>query len=334
MARTSPLVGNATRTHPAPDAGAAPAPAGAALKEWTVVDLSLANFHITQKPGLANPNTWVFSNPAAGQLRVQNNGNGIGGVPPDSSVENWWGAGTQDGPILILKVGAMNPRPDYADPAGVSANQWRCEDAQLTVQMRYTVDAVGNVNAGNDGTGIGISPGFIFFGADQGADAALVTANPAPPYNSGSYGRSSYYTLRCNKSNPGGGAGHNWDFGVSYSGYASATGSFTGPLGSAGVMNTVQCSVVQSYSNRQSIHEDFGACMGSVFDSRLVDGPGLVRSNESKPGWHGDLEVDGKYVYIALFVLNWTTQDWTAGTHITIEDLRYVVQPMRNRSLT
>ena len=310
----------ATRT--TPPAPVAAGGGGASLKEWTVVDLDTDNFHITQAGGLAAH--WAITNPTAGTLRVQNNGH---------VAESWWGEGTQAGPILILKVGAIDPRPDYADPAGVSANQWRCEDAQLTVQMRYTVDAIGNVNEGNNGTGLGISPGFIFFGEDQGAGAALVTANPVPPYNSSTYGRSAYYKFGCHKDNPTDGGNDTWDIQVSYCGYVAATVIGDTRLGSAGVENTVQVSVVQSYSNRQSIHEDFGACIGSVFDSRVVDGPGLVRSNESKPGFHGNLEVDGKYVYIALFVLNWTTQDWTDGTYITIEDLRYTVQPMRNRSL-
>ena len=295
---------------------------GTALKDWTVVDLDTDNFHITQQGGLAAH--WAITNPTASTLRVQNDGH---------LVESWVQEGTQTGPILILKVGAIDPRPDYADPAGVSANQWRCEDAQLTVQMRYTVDAIGNVNEGNNGTGLGISPGFVFFGADQGADAALVTANPAPPYTSSTYSRSSYYKFGCHKDNPADGGNDTWDVSVSYCDYFAATVIGDTRLGSSGVVNTVQVSLVQSYSDRSDNTKDMGACIGSVFDSRVVDGPGLILANESKPGWDANLEVDGKYVYIALFVLNWTTQDWTDGTYITIEDLRYISQPMRNRSL-
>lgn len=299
------------------------APAGTPLKEWTVVDLDTDNFHITQQGGLAAH--WAITNPTAGTLRVQNN---------NHIVESWVKEGVQTGPVLILKVGAIDPRPDYADPEGVSANQWRCEDAQLTVQMRYTVDAIGNVNGGNNGNGLGISPGFIFFGADQGADAALVTANPAPPYDYGEYSRSSYYKYGCHKDYSAGGSNDVWDVSVSYCDYFAATVIGDTRLGSAGVVNTVQVALVQSYSNRTDNTKDMGTCVGSLFDSRVVDGPGLILTDESKPAWHANLEVDGKYVYIALFVLSWTTDDDTDGTYITIEDLRYTVQPMRNRSLT
>lgn len=292
------------------------------LKGWTVVDLDTDNFHITQQGGLAAH--WAITNPTASTLRVQNDGH---------LVENWYGTGTQTGPILILKVGAIDPRPDYADPAGVSPNQWRCEDAQLTVQIRYSVGAIGNVNEGNNGTGLGLSPGFVFFGADQGAGATLVTADPAPPYTGSTYSRSSYYKFGCQKANPDDGGDDTWSLGVSYNGGVLATQIADSRLGSSGVVNTVQVALVQSYSNRQDNTEDMGACIGSVFDSRVVDGPGLI-SGESKPGWHSSLEVDGKYIYIALFVMTDTTEEWTDGTYITIEDMRYISQPMRNRSLT
>ena len=297
------------------------APAGPALVDWTDIDLTVAGFYLGFS-AVGTAARWTITNPAAGVLRIHNTGN---------SNDNWWGDGTQTGPILIWPV-QLDPRPDYPDPVGYGPNQWRSEDATIMAQITVADPAMGNLGPGGpNATGVGAGIGFVTMANTLGEGAAFIAAAPAPPYQTGSggpQGASCYYSARVNgENNP---AGTNWAFASVGNNLAGADGNFAGPLGTPGVVNTVQATMGQKYT--QTGNDDRTVCFSSFTDNRVTVGGNLDRSS-TQPNYGNLSRAEGRYVYVAIYGMNWSGDAHTQGSYIDVISARFLVQPLRNRSL-
>lgn len=330
MARTIPAPTDATRTVPAPSPAAG---GGPALVEWTEVDLGVTagtpdSFHPMMET-MADLSNWIFSNPSAGVLRIYNN----------SAANPKWESTTQTGPILMLKDQIV-PRT-FTNPAGVTGNQWRAEDALLMIEMTIGTAGFNNDKTGNYGEGLGVGPIVVWMTNDQGSGATLVTNNPKPPYNNGgsSYGGSSYYHARFSKRDTD--TNHDWH-GTTAGGGASGGGFsldwnpvLTSAAGSVGQPNTLMISNGPRYD--ASTSDKQGIFAASLFDNRVTNGSvhlfNASGQSHMQNKFDGNTKSEGKYTYIGIAIQNWKPDPDADGTYLDVTRFRYLVQPLRNRSL-
>ena len=297
-----------------------PAPGGATgtqLKEWIDLDLDLANFHLMAE-NAATLTTYTFSNPTASTLKIEHDTNGV---------QKWEGNGLQAGPVLVWKT-QIDPRPDYT-VAGPTGNQWRSEDCLLQMQMKVA-GTFENGGVAADARTLGVGPIFIFLVADEGSGATFVTNDPVPSYKkSGGANAGSYFHARFNRPND---SSTNFDFSCSSNQHAKNMNGLTGPLADTGVPNTIEISISPHYAASVTGSQNDGTCIASCFDSRVTDG-GVEYGIAMEPSWAPNIRVEDHYLYLGLAVQNWNSDALAAGTEITIEQIRYLVQPVRNRSL-
>ncbi len=320
-------------TRTIPPAPVVPGGAGATHAEWVDVDLNVTggtpdSFHPMMQT-TADLSNWIFSNPSAGVLRIYNN----------SRDDCHWQSNTQTGPILMLKDQIV-PRT-FTNPAGVTGNQWRAEDALLMIEMTIGAAGFNNDKTGNYGECLGVGPIVVWMTNDQGSGATLVTNNPKPPYDNsgGGYGGSSYYHARISKRNAD--ANHDWH-GTTAGGGASGGGFssdwnpvLTSAAGSVGQPNTLMISNGPRYD--ASTSDKQGTFAASLFDNRVTNGS-VHLFNASGQGhmqhkYDGNTKSEGKYTYIGIAIQNWNNGLPSDGTYLDVTRFRYLVQPLRNRSL-
>jgi len=310
-----------------PAAGGAPPAPGNEYAPWIDVDLTVTagvpdGFHLMQDPAPA-AGDWIFSNPAADTLRVYHN----------SRSTPLWQVATQTGPILMVPAQII-PRT-FPNPAGVTGNEWRSEDCTLLVQMKIGTAGFQNDKTGGTGEGLGIGPIIVWMGTDEGTGATLIANNPIPPYNSTTYGGSSYVHNRMSKRN----ADYNDDWhntvGLYYSGGAAwdMWPVITTPAGSAGTANTLQLSTANLYWDASCNKQ--GGVASSLFDSRVDTGSHVYNSGSQDrflSQFDTNIKSERKYCYIGIAIQNWVAGVPSDGTYLDITGFRYCVQPMQNRS--
>ncbi len=143
----------------------AAAAAAAAVEEWTDVDLTTSNFHITAREGATELDKWTISNPTATSMRLLRLSSDVANWNPGSSPAEHY----QRGPAIIFKT-QMDPRPLAAHALdGVTDNRWRHGECQLTVAMRLSVPS----RPGGHGHAIGVGVGSF---------SARMTSAAGPPW--------------------------------------------------------------------------------------------------------------------------------------------------------
>jgi len=332
MARTSPLVGNATRTIPAPDPAAGGG--GAAPAEWTDVPLATSNFHITAREGATELAKWTISNPTATSMRIKrDSGEASNWNPGPLNPLDPWSDQDQRAPAIIFKT-QMDPRPLAADALpGITDNRWRHGECQLTVAMRLSEPS----RPGGYGHAIGCGLSLLFSKTDLGSGAALVTSNPTPPflgslatpdigYAGGWLSKSNNSTIvnwnRAAKSRSGDGtANMNW--------YDNDT--TTGPFGAAGHLDTVVVELPHHPNNGDSNkglfrwwHEDSRVNRAAVNGYYPAGSPGSgVRVDSITQLQSYAFDTEGTYVYIVLMPTIWHPNADAIDSQIDVLELKY-----------
>jgi len=331
MARTSPLVGNATRTIPAPDPAAGGG--GAAPDEWTDMPLDLANFHITAREGATELAKWTISNPTATSMRIKRDSDEVSNWNPGPST--WSGSpgdADQRAPAIIFKT-QMDPRPLAAHAlGGVTDNRWRHGECQLTVAMRLSVPS----RPGGNGHANGVGVGFLFSQTDLGTGAALVTSNPTPPFLGSQASPDICYAAafmgknnnsatvdwnRAAKARGGNMMGVDW----------YDTNTTSGPFGAVGALDTV---VAQLPHHPFNADANKGLFRYWFEDSRV----NRASVNGYYPGGAGGLgsrvdsvsqiqdynfDTEGTYVYVVIMPTIWNSNANVIDSQIDVLELKY-----------
>jgi len=302
-------------------ARSAAAAGGGGPEGWTDVDLTVTNgdpdsFHLMDSNNGYNALTdWVFSNPSAGVLRIRQ----------DSGKPSYWRGTTQNGAILMLPTQII-PRT-FTNPAGVTGNQWRSEDAILFVEMEFGPNGFLNDEQGNKGEGLCIGPILVAFSNDPGTGAALIANNPRPPYanNHAQWGDCSYVT--CGVVKEGNAAGNVWSNKYSLGGNGGTWGTHFGiknsVFGSAGEVNSLGLRMGGTYKNAAS-----GRAVGaaaSMFDSR-VEHLGVKDQWEYVNRYDHRIEVEHRYLYLGIAMDQFIVSN---GVYLDITKFRYRIQPTK-----
>jgi len=293
-------------------------PAGDELVAWTDLDLTVANFHAMARAGAPTLADYDFTNPNPGELKIEH---------LTTSIQKWEGTNLQDGPVLIWPT--QIPPRTFANPPGVSGNQWRNEDAILTVDMR--VKSIGRTGGGDPLT-LGVGPMMIFLQTDEGSGAVFIANNPAPPYHKAVAPGvdTSYFHAKFGFQNA---ATTNWDWASTSNQNIKVQGGLAGPIAAAGVGDSMQISTVPCYQNFSVGGQAGGSVVASCYDSRVTDGGVYFDGVANTPVWGNNFRSEVRYVYIGLAVSNWASGANAAGAFYVIDRLRYTIQPVRNRSL-
>ena len=292
---------------------------GTGPEDWTEVDLDVSNFHIMKKNGELW--RWSITNPSAGVLRIKIASNGSGGI---------WESDQQEGPVLVVPAQIV-PRT-FANPAGVTGNQWRSEDCRLYIEMDVGVNGFLNDGSGNGapyGTALQVGPIICCYDTDHGTGAAFRTANPIPKFDS-------YTHVMMKKDNPKN--AHTWrhafTLGRGTTGEIHNDNQLTNPVGSAGQPNRLCLQVGGMYKRSQADqggNREVGATASSI-DSRVEDGG--FSDWWSFLNHHSDRNrIEDMYVYVGIAAGQWNYSNDAYGTYLDITGFRYRVQPVKNRSL-
>ena len=290
---------------------------GTGPEAWTDLDLTVGVYHAMERnPGtLAN---YAFTNPAPGELKIEH---------LNTSVEKWEGMGLQDGPVLIWPI-QMVPRT-FPNPPGVLGNIWRNEDAVLMLDMR--IKSVGRTGGGIPQV-LGVGPIMVFYQNDMGEGAVFVANNPKPPWGKATPAGidNSYFGVRPGFNNLG---TTNWDWVSTNNQWIKGTANQPGPLAAVGVADSARISTLSAFQNPSVGGQSGGTVVGSLYDSRVTDGGVYFDAVSNTPIWGNQFRSEDRYIYVGLHVSSWANIPAAAGSFLVIDRLRYLVQPMRNRSI-
>ena len=304
-----------TRTVPAaPAAGGG----GTGPEPWTDLDLTVGAYHpMEQAAGILAD--FDFTNPNPGELRIEHLSNAARIV---------WG-GSQNGPVLIWPI-QMVPRT-FANPPGVTGNEWRCEDAILSVDMR--IKSVGGVGGANP-VRLGAGPMIVAFQQDQGEGAVFIANNPSPPYAKGvPPGIDNCYVAIRQVCTTVGAGNTDWNVEQTANSWGRVYNNLPGPIAAAGVADSARLTTAQAYQEPAVGGQSGGVVMASVYDSRVTDGGVVWDANVNWPLWSNQIRIEDRYLYVGINVSTWGNVAGCQGSYIVIDRLRYQVQPMLNRSL-
>lgn len=294
MARTTPLVGNTTRTHPAPAAGGDP------WTTWVDIPATAGGFVVHQGA------SWSVTNPTPDTLRITSTTTG--------TVRNW-SSTAQNGIVLIWPT-AQDPFP-VTTPTGLTGPPWDSEHAIFKIRAKVVKGSLGaSPNSILGGVGL------VTYSNDQGVAPA------APPFSNAAAQPSWWFNSQMVDKNAG---NNSWSpsFGSSGAGGNPPAPADLPPFGDVGQANQV---VIQTAAGNRFSGGQYSAGVSMFWSNTRTPatGPHCATIQAYKAWIPSDLKIDQKYLYPALFVANYSTA-LQVGDWFEFSDLQVQVQQIRGR---
>jgi len=276
-----------------------PAPGGGPWAPWEDIPAASAGFVIHQAAG------WSITNPTASTLRITSTTTG--------TVRNWT-ATAQDGIVLIWPQ-AQSPFPALT-PTGLTGPPWNSEHAVFQIRAKVT-----------KGSGLGVSPntirggvGLVTYTNDQGGAPA------APPFLPGAAEPSWFFNIQMTDKNLG---NDSWNPSWASSGHSwySVVPPSLPPYGDVGQANQV---VIATALGGTDV--SYNECISCFWSNTRTPGvaPEYQNVRDYIGGNPGDLKLDQKFLYPALYVANYGT-NIQIGDWFEFADIQAQVQQIRGR---